>query len=49
LDDLDLDENQISPIAGAIFNFGERWSLRLDYFGFHDDAKKTAERFRRGE
>ena len=43
MDDLDLDENQISPIAGAIFNFGERWSLRLDYFGFHDDAKKTAE------
>ncbi len=43
LDDLDLDKNQISPIAGAIFIFGKRWNLRLDYFGFHDDSKKTAE------
>ena len=43
LDDLDLNENELSPIVGAIFNFGKRWSLRLDYFGYHDDSKTTAE------
>ena len=43
MDDLNLDQNAISPIAGVIFNFGKRWNLRLDYFGYHDDAKSTAE------
>lgn len=43
LDDLGLDENEISPIFGAIFNLGKRWTLRFDYFGYHDDANTTAE------
>ncbi len=43
LDTLNLDDNEISPIFGMIFNFGKRWSLRLDYFGYHDDADATAE------
>jgi hypothetical protein len=43
LDDLGLDENLVSPVFGAHFNFGKKWALRLDYFGYHDDAKNTAE------
>lgn len=43
LDDLDLDKNHISPIAGVLFNFGKRWNLRFDYFGYHEDSKATAE------
>lgn len=43
LDDLGLDENEISPVFGAIYNFGKRWTLRFDYFGYHDDAKTPAE------
>jgi hypothetical protein len=43
MDDLNLDQRAISPIFGAIFNFGKRFNLRLDYFGYHDDAKTTAE------
>lgn len=43
LDDLGLDENQLSPIAGFNFTFGKRWKLRFDYFGYHDDAKTTAD------
>ena len=43
LDDLNLDENNVSPIFGAHFNFGKRWTLRLDYFGYHDDANASAD------
>ena len=43
LDDLDLNENEISPIVGGIINFGREWSLRLDYFGYHDDGKSTVD------
>ncbi len=43
LDDLDLDENLVSPIFGMLFNFGKRWTLRLDYIGYHDDSKTTAD------
>lgn len=43
LDDLGLDENQLSPIAGFVFTFGKRWKLRFDYFGYHDDNKRTAD------
>ena len=43
LDDLGLNENEVSPIVGAIINFGRKWTLRLDYFGYHDDGKKTAD------
>ena len=41
MDDLDFDENLVSPIVGVIFNFGKRWNLRLDYFGYHDDSNTT--------
>jgi len=43
MDDLDLNENWITPIAGALINLGKRWTLRFDYFGYHDDATATAE------
>ena len=43
LDDLGLNENEVSPIAGGIINFGRKWTLRLDYFGYHDDGKATAD------
>ena len=43
LDDLGLDEKTVSPILGGVINFGRRWTLRLDYFGYHDDGKNTAE------
>ena len=41
--DLGLDRNAVSPICGAIIRVGKRWDLRLDYFGYHDDASKTAD------
>lgn len=43
LDDLGLDENPVSPVAGVIFKFGKRWNLRLDYFGFNENGKRTAD------
>jgi hypothetical protein len=44
LDDLGLDETAVSPIVGAIINFWDnRLTLRLDYFGYHDDATETAD------
>jgi len=43
LDDIGLDDNLTSPVFGALFNFGPKWTLRVDYFGYHDDAKTTAD------
>jgi len=44
LDDLGLDDDQISPVVGAIAHFwSRRLTLRFDYFGYHDDANATAE------
>jgi hypothetical protein len=44
LEDLGLDEDQVSPAVGAIANFwNRRLTLRFDYFGYHDDANATAE------
>ncbi len=43
MDDLGLDENAVSPVIGAVINFGRRWTLRFDYFGYHDNAKATAD------
>jgi len=42
MDDLGLDENEVSAIGGLSFNFAHRWNLHFDYFGYHDDAVKTA-------
>ena len=41
--DLGLDETESSPIAGAVINFGRRLTLRIDYFGYHDKGKRTAD------
>ena len=44
LDDLGLKDDAVSPAVGAIINFwGRRLTLRLDYFGYHDDANATAD------
>ena len=43
LDDVGLNENEVTPIAGVVYNFGKRWNLRFEYFGYHDDGKETAE------
>ncbi len=42
LEDLGLDDNLVTPVFGAHFNFGKKWTMRLDYFGYHDDARSTA-------
>ena len=43
LDDLGLDETAVSPIVGGVINFNRKWTLRLDYFGYHDDGTQTAD------
>jgi hypothetical protein len=44
LDDLNLDDDEISPAVGGLLNFwGRRLTLRFDYFGFHDDANARAD------
>ena len=41
--DVGLDENKTTPVFGAVANYGKYLTLRFDYYGYHDDAKKTAE------
>lgn len=43
LNDLDLDEKADTLVLGGVINFGRRWTLRLDYFGYHDKGKSTAD------
>ena len=44
LNDLGLDEDLVTPVAGAFVNFwGNRLTLRFDYFGYHDDANAPAD------
>lgn len=43
MEDLGLDETEVSPIAGGIINLGRRLTLRFDYFGYHDKGKRTAD------
>ena len=43
LDDLDLDEDETTPVLGAIFRFGKRWSLFLDYYGYHEEGVRAAD------
>ena len=43
MDDLGLDKSSIYPAVGAVVNFGKRWTLHLDYFGYHDDATATSD------
>ena len=43
-DDLGLDDDKITPVAGAVTNFwNRRLTLRFDYFGYHDDANAKAD------
>ena len=44
LDDLGLDNNNTSLAVGGIINFWKRrLTLRLDYFGYHEDENKKAD------
>ncbi len=43
LNELGQDENAVSPIVVLKLILGERWNLRFDYFGYHDDATNTAD------
>jgi hypothetical protein len=43
LDDVGLDEHKITYQLAAILRLAKRWSLRFDYFRYHDSDKKTAE------
>ena len=43
LDDLGLSETWVSPVAGVVVNLGKRFTLRFDYFGYHDENTETAE------
>ena len=43
LDDLDLKESSTSIALGGKLNFAKRWNLRLDYYGYHDDATNISE------
>ena len=45
LDDLGLDEDELSYFLGANLRLGDRWRLRFDYFRYHDDSKKTNKEF----
>ncbi len=42
LDDLDLDDDDVNAIFGAVINFGKRFTTRLDYFGYHNSSKTDA-------
>ena len=42
MDDLGLDKHEVNAIGGIMFNLGEKWNLRFDYFGYHDSAEKIA-------
>ena len=44
LDDLGLDEDEVSIIAGGIINFGRKWTLRVDYFGYHEERFRMSAR-----
>lgn len=43
LDDLNLDENEVTPIFGLSYRISKRWHLRLDYYGYHEDEATTAD------
>jgi hypothetical protein len=41
LDNLNLDKNTLTPVAGATLKFG-RLSLFLDYYGYHEEGARSA-------
>jgi len=42
LDDLDLDENEITLIAGGRFKLSKRLGIRFDYYGYHENGERSA-------
>jgi hypothetical protein len=42
LNDLDLNENDISPVGAINFRFFKRLNLRLDYYGYHQNGERSA-------
>ncbi|MDX2479202.1 MAG: hypothetical protein QNK24_02565 [Desulfuromusa sp.] len=42
LDDLDLEDDEVTYFLGANIRMGERWRLHTDYFRYSDDATQTA-------
>ena len=44
MDDVGLDKNETSFIGGFTYNFAKRWNLHFDYYGYHDEALKSAQR-----
>ncbi len=44
LDTLGIDEDDRNLFAAATWNIGDRWVLRLDAFGFHNDGGRVANR-----
>jgi len=43
MDDLGLDENYVTPFLSGSLRLGQRWRLRLDYYGYHQDATKRSD------
>ena len=43
MDDLGLDEDYTTLFLNGALRLGERWRLRLDYFGYHEDATKRSD------
>jgi hypothetical protein len=43
MDDLGLDEDELTYFLGAALRVGERWRLRFDYFRYHDKATETVD------
>ena len=43
LDDLGLDENEVTPVFGLKYKISKRWNMRLDYYGYHEDETRTAD------
>ena len=41
---LGIDDDDRNLFAAATWNIGERWVLRLDAFGFHNDGSRVANR-----
>jgi len=44
LDTLVIDDGEHNLFAAASLNIGDRWVLRLDAFGFHNDGGRVANR-----
>jgi len=43
LNDLGLDEDETSPILGLRYKISKRWTFRFDYFGYHEEERRSAD------